>query len=129
MANKTNQINIPEARQAMYNMKHEVANELGITLNQGYNGNLSSKDAGHIGGKHGQEDDRGAGAPDERSAAPLLSAESLTGSGSGGTPARPPERIAETRQNRPAHAGRPGCQKRSQSATFFGILSGVRRRC
>ena len=37
MANKTNQINIPEARQAMYNMKHEVAN-------------LSSKDAGHIGG-------------------------------------------------------------------------------
>ena len=50
MANKTNQINIPEARQAMYNMKHEVANELGITLNQGYNGNLSSKDAGHIGG-------------------------------------------------------------------------------
>ena len=41
MANKTNQINIPEARQAMYNMKHEVANELGITLNQGYNGNLN----------------------------------------------------------------------------------------
>ena len=45
-----NQINIPEARQAMYNMKHEVANELGITLNQGYNGNISAKDAGHIGG-------------------------------------------------------------------------------
>lgn len=50
MANKTNQINIPEARQAMYNMKHEVANELGITLNNGYNGNLSSKDAGRVGG-------------------------------------------------------------------------------
>ena len=48
--NTNNQINVPEARQAMYNMKHEVANELGITLNQGYNGNLSSKDAGHIGG-------------------------------------------------------------------------------
>ena len=45
-----NQINVPEARQAMYDMKHEVANELGITLNDGYNGNLSSKDAGHIGG-------------------------------------------------------------------------------
>ena len=44
------QINVPEARQAMYNMKHEVANELGITLNNGYNGNLSSKDAGQIGG-------------------------------------------------------------------------------
>ena len=48
--NSSKQINVPEAREAMYNMKHEVANELGITLNQGYNGNLSSKDAGHIGG-------------------------------------------------------------------------------
>lgn len=48
--NNTNKINVPEARQAMYNMKHEVANELGIQLNQGYNGNLSSKDAGQIGG-------------------------------------------------------------------------------
>lgn len=34
----------------MYNMKHEVANELGIALNNGYNGNLSNKDAGQIGG-------------------------------------------------------------------------------
>lgn len=52
MANSTsnNQINVPEAREAMRNMKHEVANELGITLNQGYNGNISAKDAGHIGG-------------------------------------------------------------------------------
>ena len=49
-SSNSNQINVPEARQAMYNMKHEVANELGITLNQGYNGNMSSKDAGHIGG-------------------------------------------------------------------------------
>ena len=49
-SNSSNQINVPEAREAMYNMKHEVANELGITLNDGYNGNLSSKDAGHIGG-------------------------------------------------------------------------------
>ena len=48
--NSNNQINVPEAREAMRNMKHEVANELGITLNKGYNGNLSSKDAGHIGG-------------------------------------------------------------------------------
>ena len=49
-SSSNNQINVPETRQAMYDMKHEVANELGITLNQGYNGNLSSKDAGHIGG-------------------------------------------------------------------------------
>ena len=46
----SNSIHVPEARQAMANMKQEVANELGITLNKDYNGNLSSKDAGHIGG-------------------------------------------------------------------------------
>ena len=45
----SNSINVPEARQAMANMKQEVANELGITLNKDYK-NLSSKDAGHIGG-------------------------------------------------------------------------------
>jgi hypothetical protein len=51
MSNKnSNKINVPEARQAMNNMKQEVANELGITLNNGYNGNLSSRDAGYIGG-------------------------------------------------------------------------------
>ena len=50
MRNNNNQINVPEARQAMANMKQEVANELGITLNQGYNGNLTSKDAGRVGG-------------------------------------------------------------------------------
>ena len=48
--NSNNQINVPEARQAMSKMKQEVAGELGITLNKDYNGNLSSKDAGHIGG-------------------------------------------------------------------------------
>ena len=46
----SNKINVPEARQAMNSMKQEVANELGITLNQGYNGNLSSREAGYIGG-------------------------------------------------------------------------------
>ena len=45
-----NRINVPEARKAMSNMKQEVANELGITLNEGYNGNISAKDAGYIGG-------------------------------------------------------------------------------
>ena len=50
MSNNSNKINVPEARHAMENMKQEVANELGITLNKGYNGNLSSRDAGYIGG-------------------------------------------------------------------------------
>ena len=48
--NNTNQINVPEAKQAMYNFKHEVAGELGINLKQGYNGDLTSRDAGSIGG-------------------------------------------------------------------------------
>ena len=50
MPSNSNQINVPEARQAMYNLKHEVANELGINLKQGYNGDIASKDAGTIGG-------------------------------------------------------------------------------
>lgn len=49
--NKNNTINVPEAKQAMYNMKHEVANELGINLKQGYNGDLTSRQAGSIGGQ------------------------------------------------------------------------------
>ena len=48
--NSNNQINVPEAKQAMYNFKHEVAGELGINLKQGYNGDLTSRDAGSIGG-------------------------------------------------------------------------------
>ncbi|MBO4298600.1 MAG: alpha/beta-type small acid-soluble spore protein, partial [Clostridia bacterium] len=35
---------------AMYNFKHEVAGELGINLKKGYNGDLTSRDAGSIGG-------------------------------------------------------------------------------
>ena len=48
--NNNNQINVPEARQALYNFKHEVANELGVNLKQGYNGDLTSREAGSIGG-------------------------------------------------------------------------------
>ena len=50
MTNKSSKINIPEARSAMDTMKYEVAGELGINLKQGYNGDLTSKDAGSIGG-------------------------------------------------------------------------------
>ncbi|MBO4298034.1 MAG: alpha/beta-type small acid-soluble spore protein, partial [Clostridia bacterium] len=46
----SNQINIPESKNAMYNFKHEVAGELGINLKKGYNGDLTSRDAGSIGG-------------------------------------------------------------------------------
>ena len=39
-----------ESKAAMENMKYEIAREYGVNLTKGYNGNLSSKDAGHIGG-------------------------------------------------------------------------------
>lgn len=41
---------VPEAKQALNNMKYEIANELGINLNKGYNGDLPSRQAGYIGG-------------------------------------------------------------------------------
>ena len=45
-----NQINVPQARSALDNMKYEIARELGVNLKQGYNGDLTSRDAGSIGG-------------------------------------------------------------------------------
>lgn len=38
------------AKRAMDNMKYEVANELGVNLKKGYNGDLTSKEAGSVGG-------------------------------------------------------------------------------
>ena len=48
--NSSDRINVPEARQALSNMKYEIANEMGINLTKGYNGNLSAKENGSIGG-------------------------------------------------------------------------------
>ena len=45
-----NRVNVPEAKNALDNMKYEVARELGINLKQGYNGNLSARDNGNVGG-------------------------------------------------------------------------------
>ena len=46
----SNRAMVPEAKQALNNMKFEIANELGINLKQGYNGDLPSHQAGYIGG-------------------------------------------------------------------------------
>ena len=40
----------PQAREALNRFKMEVANEIGVNLKQGYNGDLTSKQAGSIGG-------------------------------------------------------------------------------
>ena len=41
---------VPQAREALDNMKYEIARELGINLKQGYNGDLSSRENGSVGG-------------------------------------------------------------------------------
>ncbi len=46
-----NKIMVPEAKQAMENFKMEAAREVGVDLKQGYNGDLTSKQAGSIGGQ------------------------------------------------------------------------------
>ncbi|MBP3314111.1 MAG: alpha/beta-type small acid-soluble spore protein [Oscillospiraceae bacterium] len=46
-----NQLNIPEARDAMNKFKMEAAREVGVNLKQGYNGDLSSREAGSVGGQ------------------------------------------------------------------------------
>ena len=50
MSKKSNRINVPEARAAMDKFKMEVANELGVPLSNGYNGNLTSAQNGSVGG-------------------------------------------------------------------------------
>ena len=46
-----NRINVPEAKQAMDQFKMQAANEVGVDLKQGYNGNLTSREAGSVGGQ------------------------------------------------------------------------------
>ena len=46
-----NNINIPEAREAMDKFKMEAASEVGVNLKQGYNGDLTSREAGSVGGQ------------------------------------------------------------------------------
>ena len=42
---------VPQAKAAMEQFKMEAANEVGVTLNKGYNGDLTSRQAGSIGGQ------------------------------------------------------------------------------
>ena len=51
MSKSTSKINIPEARAAMDKFKMEAANEVGVDLKQGYNGHLTSREAGSVGGQ------------------------------------------------------------------------------
>ena len=47
----SNKLNVPEARAAMDKFKMEAANEVGVNLKEGYNGHLTSREAGSVGGQ------------------------------------------------------------------------------
>ena len=49
--NNSNKIMVPNAREAMNKFKMEAANEVGVNLKQGYNGDLTSREAGSVGGQ------------------------------------------------------------------------------
>ena len=50
MTNSNSKV-VPEAREALNKFKYEVASEVGVNLKDGYNGDISAKDAGKIGGQ------------------------------------------------------------------------------
>jgi hypothetical protein len=46
----SNRTLVPEAKESLNKFKYEVASEVGVNLKNGYNGDISSRDAGRIGG-------------------------------------------------------------------------------
>ncbi|NLM60977.1 MAG: alpha/beta-type small acid-soluble spore protein [Clostridiales bacterium] len=48
---RSNKVLVPEAREALDRFKMEAAQEVGVNLKQGYNGDLTSRQAGSIGGQ------------------------------------------------------------------------------
>ena len=50
-SNASNQMAVPQAKEAMHRFKQEVASEIGVPLKEGYNGDLTSRQAGSIGGE------------------------------------------------------------------------------
>ena len=51
MKKSNNSLNVPEARQAMEQFKQTAASEVGVQLKNGYNGDLTSREAGSVGGQ------------------------------------------------------------------------------
>ena len=49
--NSSNKLNVPQAKQGMEQFKMQAANEVGVNLKQGYNGDLTSREAGSVGGQ------------------------------------------------------------------------------
>jgi len=51
MANRNNRALVPEAKEGLNKFKMEAAQEVGVNLKQGYNGDLTSREAGSVGGQ------------------------------------------------------------------------------
>ena len=51
MSNNSNKLNVPQAKQAMEQFKMQAANEVGVNLTNGYNGHLTSREAGSVSGQ------------------------------------------------------------------------------
>ena len=51
----SNKTLVPEAKEALERFKMEAANEVGVNLKQGYNGNITAKEAGSVGGQMGKK--------------------------------------------------------------------------
>ena len=49
--NSSNKLNVPQAKQGMEQVKMQAANEVGVNLKNGYNGDLTSREAGSVGGQ------------------------------------------------------------------------------
>ncbi len=50
-SNNSSKVMVPEAREALNRFKMEAASEVGVNLKQGYNGDLTSREAGSVGGQ------------------------------------------------------------------------------
>ncbi|WP_017415599.1 MULTISPECIES: alpha/beta-type small acid-soluble spore protein [Clostridium] len=51
MSNRNNRALVPEAKEGLNRFKMEAAQEVGVNLKQGYNGDLTSREAGSVGGQ------------------------------------------------------------------------------
>ena len=51
MNGKNNQLTVPQAREAMDKFKMQAPSEVGVNLKEGYNGDLTSREAGSVGGQ------------------------------------------------------------------------------
>jgi Small, acid-soluble spore proteins, alpha/beta type. len=50
MANTNNRVLVPQAKEGLNQFKMEAAREVGVNLKEGYNGDLTSREAGSVGG-------------------------------------------------------------------------------